>query len=140
MTDHTFEGQNILWLYGLSGADKSTLSTTVAEYFRELGRLKALSSLSSMHWMKTWKLPSAFRFSITSRAESDITDILDVQPSVAQKELSITTDSNTEDIHMFLRNEMGTIRQCYKMYDLASDWPGGSVLRDLVRRSTGLFI
>jgi hypothetical protein len=33
--------QNILWLHGLAGSGKSTISTTVAEYFRELGRLGA---------------------------------------------------------------------------------------------------
>jgi len=33
--------QNILWLYGLAGSGKSTISTTIAEYFRELGRLGA---------------------------------------------------------------------------------------------------
>jgi len=35
------EGQNVLWLYGLAGSGKSTISTTVAEYFRDLGRLGA---------------------------------------------------------------------------------------------------
>src|ERR1700735_2669814 len=35
------DDQNILWLYGLAGSGKSTISTTIAEYFRELGRLGA---------------------------------------------------------------------------------------------------
>src|SRR5882724_2267800 len=35
------EGKNILWLHGLAGSGKSTISTTVAEYFRELSRLGA---------------------------------------------------------------------------------------------------
>ena len=33
--------QNIFWLYGLAGSGKSTIATTIAEYFRELGRLGA---------------------------------------------------------------------------------------------------
>ena len=33
--------QNILWLHGLAGSGKSTISTTLAEYFRALGRLGA---------------------------------------------------------------------------------------------------
>jgi NACHT domain len=33
--------QNIFWLHGLAGSGKSTISTTLAEYFRELGRLGA---------------------------------------------------------------------------------------------------
>jgi NACHT domain len=33
--------QNVLWLHGLAGSGKSTLSTTVASFFRHLGRLGA---------------------------------------------------------------------------------------------------
>lgn len=33
--------QNILWLHGLPGSGKSTISTTVAEHFSEVGRLGA---------------------------------------------------------------------------------------------------
>jgi hypothetical protein len=33
--------QNILWLFGVTGSGKSALSTTIANYFRELGRLGA---------------------------------------------------------------------------------------------------
>jgi Adenylylsulfate kinase and related kinases len=33
--------QNVLWLYGIAGSGKSTISTTIAEYLRELGRLGA---------------------------------------------------------------------------------------------------
>jgi hypothetical protein len=33
--------QNILWLYGTAGCGKSTIATTIASYFRELGRLGA---------------------------------------------------------------------------------------------------
>jgi WD40 repeat protein len=36
-----YQGQNVFWLYGLAGSGKSTISTTIAEYFRELGRLGA---------------------------------------------------------------------------------------------------
>jgi hypothetical protein len=35
------EQHNVLWLHGLAGYGKSTISTTVAEYFRDLGRLGA---------------------------------------------------------------------------------------------------
>ncbi|KIM71121.1 hypothetical protein PILCRDRAFT_805352, partial [Piloderma croceum F 1598] len=35
------QSQNVLWLCGLAGSGKSTISTTIAEYFRELGRLGA---------------------------------------------------------------------------------------------------
>jgi hypothetical protein len=35
------DGNNILWLYGVAGAGKSTISTTIAQYFRGLGLLGA---------------------------------------------------------------------------------------------------
>ncbi|KIM84728.1 hypothetical protein PILCRDRAFT_67515 [Piloderma croceum F 1598] len=35
------DDQNILWLYGVAGCGKSTISTTIARYFRDLGRLGA---------------------------------------------------------------------------------------------------
>jgi hypothetical protein len=37
----TSDSQNVFWLYGLAGSGKSTLSTTVASYFRGIGRLGA---------------------------------------------------------------------------------------------------
>jgi NACHT domain len=35
------DDQNILWLHGVPGCGKSTISTTIAQYFRDLGRLGA---------------------------------------------------------------------------------------------------
>ena len=35
------EGKNVLWMHGVAGSGKSTISTTVAEYFREVRRLGA---------------------------------------------------------------------------------------------------
>jgi hypothetical protein len=211
MADHTFRRTEYPVAVCLAGAGESALSTTVAKYFRELGRLGAFIFFDRndpthsdpnavirtlAHQLALWdltvqsavcaaiegdkgiaeapmrrqyaklvleplkcavalhiqgpiiividaldecgnsvsrqtflallaqelaKFPPAFRFLITNRAESDITDILGVQPNVAQKVLSITTDSNTEDIHMFLQNKMDIIRQRHRMYDLASD-------------------
>lgn len=34
-------GQNVLWLHGVAGSGKSTISTTVAEHFRGISRLGA---------------------------------------------------------------------------------------------------
>jgi hypothetical protein len=35
------DGSNILWLYGVAGAGKSTVATTISQYFRDLGLLGA---------------------------------------------------------------------------------------------------
>lgn len=34
--------QNVMWLHGVAGSGKSTVATTIANYFRERGRLGAL--------------------------------------------------------------------------------------------------
>ncbi|KIM86959.1 hypothetical protein PILCRDRAFT_293290 [Piloderma croceum F 1598] len=224
--------QNVLWLHGVAGSGKSTISTTIAEVFRELDRLGAfiffdrndplahrepnavirtmayflassdpqiqsaicaaieknttialapiglqftkllLEPLASIGTQPMRgpiiividaldqcgdtksrknllgllprglaKLPSMFRFLITSREESDINAALVGQPHIAKHELSITTSSNADDILLYLRNEMATIRR-QSIYNqiLSSDWPGETIVRDLARRSGGLFI
>ena len=210
------EGQNVLWLHGLAGSGKSTISTTVAEYFRDLGRLGAFIFFDRnnptnsdpnavvrtlAHWLASFdphiqsaicaaiesdnniastpiqrqftkllfdplatlpmqgpiviiidaldecgdptswrsllrlladelgKLPAAFCFLITSREELDIKTSLANQPNIIKQELSITMDSNTNDVSMFLHSEMGTIRN---YHDLAGDWPGEAKIHDLV--------
>jgi hypothetical protein len=37
------EDRDVLWLYGLAGSGKSTISMTVAEYFRDLNQLCAFT-------------------------------------------------------------------------------------------------
>src|SRR5882724_6694032 len=223
------EGQNILWLHGLAGSGKSTISTTVAEYIREIsclgafiffdrndpthsdpnavirtlayrlslfhpaikaavcsqiegdqtiaeapiGRqfskllLKPLKSIGALSLpgpvviivdaldecgdsrsrqdllallaQELAKLPPMFRILITSRAELDIKAALH-QPNVVARELGIATESNADDISVFLHNEMGIIRDHYKILNLPSDWPGEATLFYLGRRSMGLFI
>jgi hypothetical protein len=221
------EGQNVLWLHGLAGSGKSTISTTVAEYFRDLGRLGAFIFFDRnnptnsdpnavirtlAHWLASFdchirsaicaaiesdnniasapiqrqftkllldplesiatlpmqgpviiiidaldecgdptsrrsllrlladelgKLPATFRFLITSREELDLKTSLAIQPNIIKEELSITMDSNTNDVSMFLHSEMGTIRN---HHNLAQDWPGEAKIHDLVKCSAGLFI
>src|SRR5882724_667438 len=223
------EGQNILWLHGLAGSGKSTISTTVAEYFREISCLGAfmffdrndpthsdpnavvrtlayrlslfdpaiqaavclqiegdktiaeapigrqfskllldplksigapslpglvviiIDALDECGDSRSWRdllallarelanLPPIFRILITSRTELDIKAALD-HPNVVPRELNIATDSNEDDISVFLHNEMGIIRDYYKILNLPSDWPGEATLLELGKRSMGLFI
>lgn len=222
------ESQNVLWLQAVAGFGKSTISTTVAEYFRDIGRLggfvffdrndathsdpnafvrtlahqlaafdphirSAICSqieqdsriaeapmhrqfskllldplksveafdgpiiividaldecgdatsrrdLLALLEQELAKFPPAFRILITSRAESDITAALSRQPNIVPHELSITTDSNNDDVILYLLKEMVAIRRRHFTFDLPYNWPGESTLRELVRRSAGLFI
>ena len=223
------DDQNILWLYGLAGSGKSTISTTIAEYFRELGRLGAflffdrgnpMSSepsavirtlsyklayfdpaiktavseqiersfgiteaathaqfvkllkepLASLHGLdnqgpiiiildafdecgdpasrkgllslfaQEWaKLPSVFRFLITSRRIPDIETAISNRPNIMVKELDIVNHANEVDISSYLHYHMASFRQD-PMFQLTSDWPGEEKIQNLVQSSAGLFI
>jgi len=78
------QAKNILWLHGLAGSGKSTLSTTIAEYFRELKRLGAFmffdrndptnSKPAAVIRTLSYKLASfhpAIRAAICAQIESD---------------------------------------------------------------------
>jgi hypothetical protein len=224
------EKQNVLWLHGLAGSGKSTISTTVSEYFRDMNRLgcfmffdrndpnhsdpnpvirtiayrlasfdaqirsaicaaiesdssiaeapihkqfsrllleplqsvgsqsmegpimividaldecgdaKSRKNLLALLATELIKLPSAFRFIITSRAESDISAAFSSRSNILEKELSISGFSNESDIYSFLCHEMVAIRQRHDVFNLAPDWPGESAIDDLLKRSAGLFI
>jgi hypothetical protein len=224
------EKQNVLWLHGLAGSGKSSISTTVAEYFREMDRLgcfiffdrndpnhndpnavirtivyrlasfdvrirsticaviqrngsvieapirkqfsellldplktigsqpmegpiiivvdaldecgdaKSRKNLLALLATELIKLPSAFRFIITSRAESDISAAFSSKANILEKELGITGDTNESDIYSFLCHEMAAIRQRHVAFNLSSEWPGETTVCDLLARSSGLFI
>jgi hypothetical protein len=59
-----------------------------------------------------------FRFLITSRAEFDINAALADLPNIVSHELSITTESNANDISFFLRNELVAIRHRHRAFGL----------------------
>ena len=222
-------GQNILWLHGLAGSGKSTISTTIAEYFRELKRLGAFMffdrndransepaavirtlshKLASFHPAiraaiceqiksdpgiteasihlqfsklimeplcslpivynegpviivldafdecgdpasresllellahELVKLPSCFRFVITSRGEFDIDSAFSCRPNVVVRELNIDNDTNTSDISLYLSHHMGRFRK-NPIFRLPSEWPGEDKIQALERSSAGLFI
>lgn len=221
--------ENILWLYGVAGSGKSTISTTIAEYFREIGRLGAfmffdradptssepaavirtlsyklalfdstikaaicaqmerdlgiteasirvqfsklilepLATLPAFHThgpivvildaldecgdptsrkslllvlaQGLAKLPSVFRFLITSRREFDIEAALFRRPNVVAKELDISTRRNASDISSYLSHHLAIIRAS-GMFQLTPDWPGTEREQTLARTSGGLFI
>jgi hypothetical protein len=224
------EAQNVLWLNGLAGSGKSTISTTVAEYFRDMDRLgcfiffdrndpshsdpnpvirtiayclaafdsrirsaisaaiesnssiaeaplrkqfakllleplqsvgsrpmegpviividaldecgeaKSRKNLLALLAGELGKLPSAFRFIITSRAESDISAAFSNRPNILETELTISGRPNEGDIYSYLCHEMVSIRRRHSVFNLAPDWPGESAIGDLLKRSAGLFI
>ena len=221
------QDQNIIWLHGLAGSGKSTISTTIAEYFRELKRLGAfmffdrsessepaavirtlsyklasfhpalraaicaqlendpgiseapirtqfsklilepLSSLPTLYnegpiivildafdecgdsasrrsllmllAQELEKFPSAFRFVITSRRESDIESALSHRSNIVVRELDVGSDTNNSDIYTYLRHHTALIRKD-PMFTLTADWPGEEKVQVLANSSSGLFI
>jgi hypothetical protein len=74
---------------------------------------------------------------ITSQEEHDINASLDTQLNIMKHELSVTNDSNKDDVVIFLHNEMGSIRN---YHGLPLDWPGEVKVHNMVAHSAGLFI
>ncbi|KAF9059437.1 WD40-repeat-containing domain protein [Rhodocollybia butyracea] len=214
---------NILWLSGVAGAGKSTIATSISQYFRELGRLGAFlfftrnksdpadvirtiafhlarsniyvasaicdaiekdsalidspiytqfqklllepltgaqnhihgpiivvldaldecgdadsrRTLVSLISNEFPKLPTAVRFFITSRPDSDIASKFENQPKIAKHLLDITLLSSLVDIRIYLDIEMREIRE---QQELGSTWPGESKMEALTKHSSGLFI
>jgi hypothetical protein len=62
------------------------------------------------------KLPSMFRFIITSREEFDISAALSDQTNVLEMGLSILAESNETDIYSFLCSEIVTIQRHHGVY------------------------
>ena len=86
------------------------------------------------------QFPHTFRFLITSHEELDINAALAAQTNIIKKELVTTTDSNINNISLFLHHEMATIQKYDSTFGLVADWPGEAMVLDLVRHSASMFI
>lgn len=86
------------------------------------------------------RLPPFLRILITSRAECDIVSALGSHEHILVRSLTLNSQSNNEDIIMFIRDQMATIRARHGFLPLASDWPGQDVIETLAQCASGLFV
>ncbi|KAJ7735403.1 WD40 repeat-like protein [Mycena maculata] len=103
----------------------------------ECGNAESRSGLVSLIATEFHKLPSMFRFFITSRPDSDIARQFRGQPHIRELRLDITTASTKNDIVAYLQHMMENIR---KDKELELNWPGETVIQRLADNSGGLFI
>ncbi|KFZ24680.1 hypothetical protein V502_00841, partial [Pseudogymnoascus sp. VKM F-4520 (FW-2644)] len=97
---------------------------------------KILELLAEARSLKTVRL----RVFLTSRSEIPIRRGIRRIPQVENWDFTlqnIPLDVVNRDICLFLEYKLGTIRQDWS---LAADWPGEVILRQLVHKSSGLFI
>ncbi|KAJ7340851.1 hypothetical protein DFH08DRAFT_783276 [Mycena albidolilacea] len=223
-SDSTGSG-NILWLYGVAGAGKSTIATSISQYIRVLDRFGAflffthgdsatsspssviptiafglaqfnthlasaicagMDDYSSMPMAEQFqkllleplnaaqgyiygpivvildaldecgdpdsrkslisilandfpKLPSMFRFFVTSRPDSDIATTFLKQPKIVKRHLDIKEPSSIQDIQIYIDHEVVNIRQRHSDWDLPPTWPDEK-MTSLVNSASGLFI
>ncbi|KAJ7192655.1 hypothetical protein GGX14DRAFT_594255, partial [Mycena pura] len=83
------------------------------------------------------RLPSVFRFLITSRPNSDIAGPFRTQALITPMQLNIHDPKTREDILLFFRQSIQTIRE---NEGLNADWPGEEIIQTLTNYSGGLFI
>src|SRR5882724_1481024 len=84
----------------------------------ECGDSKYRQSLVALIAKEFARLPSGFRFLVTSRAEIDIEPAFS-RDHIQKLELDTTTQSTAADVLSFIRHEMTTIREVHAKYDLA---------------------
>ncbi|KAK7684527.1 hypothetical protein QCA50_012474 [Cerrena zonata] len=102
----------------------------------EYGDTPSRQSLLSLIKNEFTKLPSNFRFLITSRPELDIKYFLSENPKIESISLTDMTDSIPE-IRLYLSSELTHIRNVKR---ISSDWPNDRYINWAARMSEGLFI
>jgi len=105
----------------------------------ECGHPESRQSLVALIAKEFSRLPSGYRFFITSRAEPDIEPKF-MKSHILPLELDIRTRSTNTDVLSYIRHEMTNIRELHSKYDLAPEWPGESNVHILADHSAGLFI
>jgi hypothetical protein len=85
------------------------------------------------------RLPSVIRILVTSRQVDDIASTFEGQQNILLQTLEVLSKTGARDILRYFEYQLGTIRRKKRMR-LPPDWPGDDVIRDLGRRSCGLFV
>ncbi|KAH9947833.1 hypothetical protein B0H21DRAFT_851412, partial [Amylocystis lapponica] len=102
------------------------------------GTSRERQSLLQLLSEEVTRLPSNYHFFITSRPEPDIMDHLSQKQHIKEMSLDISSESNQQDVHTFLKKSMAGIQQRHKY--LPSTWPNSSAIDKLLQMAGGLFI
>ena len=112
----------------------------VVDGLDECGTADERSSVVAVLAEASAKLPSSVRIVVTSRPEADIALAFKSQSHIITRELDITTTDNTDDIRLYFRHRMAAIRTRSMHLRFEADWPGESVIDQLVKKASGLFL
>jgi WD40 repeat protein len=102
----------------------------------ECGNPSEREALLTLLGSQLHHLPSVIRIFITGRQLDDLTAAFGDQPHIFQKSLEASSDG--QDIMSYLEHQLQSIRRKKKW--LSSDWPGCEIIRELGKRSCGLFV
>jgi hypothetical protein len=112
----------------------------VIDALDECGNANSREQLLEALVNKSAELPPVVRIIITSRKEPDILAAFTGKSHILVQELDLTTQHNTEDILIFLRDRMSNINSRNPGLRLAPDWPGSDKIHALAERAAGLFV
>ncbi|KAH9946526.1 P-loop containing nucleoside triphosphate hydrolase protein, partial [Amylocystis lapponica] len=131
-----------LWVETLQQASKDQFregpTIIIIDALDECGTAQERHSLLKLLAEDIPRLPSRFRFFITSREEHDIVQQFSDKSHIEEMLLDITLQSNEQDVELFLNHEIANIRRQKKF--LSQDWPGGATMSLLLKKAGGLFI
>jgi hypothetical protein len=112
----------------------------VLDALDECGSARERNDLLAVLAEDSVNLPPKVCMIMATRADSDIRCAFESQSHIHTRELDITSQGNTEDILLYLRHRMASIRNRNKYLPLALDWPGDDIICELAKRAHGLFV
>ncbi|KIM23603.1 hypothetical protein M408DRAFT_252169 [Serendipita vermifera MAFF 305830] len=133
-------------LMGSTGIPNSRLPIIVIDALDECGGLEGQQSVYRKGLMKTlrnWsELPTKFKLIVTSRGENDIERLFSTtRHHLIEILAGDTVDAqSSEDIKMFLIEELQSIAAQYHLSLPQTNWPDAQIIDLLVIRAAGLFI
>lgn len=112
----------------------------VLDAFEECGTPEQRAPLLELLAGSSANLPQFIRILITSRPEYDVQTALAANIHVQPEELDIESESNYQDILLYLRHRLDAVRSATSSLSRIPNWPENSMINLMADRTAGLFV